>query len=219
MTSIVQALTAVMDDVGAVRKSERNQQQGFSFRGIDAVVSAVSPALRAHGVVVTPEVRSYEYGTVEVGQKRTPMGHARVVVAYTFHGPDGDTVTAVTAAESMDSGDKATAKAMSVAFRTALLQALALPTDEPDPDSTSYERSPQPATDMAWLDDISRRIGEALSVTVLRGLWSEVNSQVRAGLCTEGDAAQLKQTITAAQAAIPAPDPAPTAEPEQQEIA
>ena len=42
----------------------------------------------------------------------------------------------------MDGGDKATAKAMSVAFRIALLQALALPTSEPDPDSTSYERSP-----------------------------------------------------------------------------
>jgi hypothetical protein len=37
-------------------------------------------------------------------------------------------------------GDKAAPKAMSVAFRTALLQALALPTDEPDPDSQSFER-------------------------------------------------------------------------------
>jgi hypothetical protein len=31
---------------------------------------------------------------------------------------------------------------MSVAFRIALLQALALPTSEPDPDASSYERSP-----------------------------------------------------------------------------
>jgi hypothetical protein len=45
----------------------------------------------------------------------------------------------------MDSGDKATAKAMSVAMRTALLQALCLPTDEPDPDATSYERAPRAA--------------------------------------------------------------------------
>lgn len=216
MTTVVQALTAVMEDVGAVRKSERNQQQGFSFRGIDAVVSAVSPALRAHGVVVTPEVRSYEYGTVEVGQKRTPMGHARVVVAYTFHGPQGDSITAVTAAESMDSGDKATAKAMSVAFRTALLQALALPTDEPDPDATSYERSPQPETDEQWLAGITRRIGEALSVSELRGLWSEVGSQVRAGKCTPQDATELTETIKAAQAALPAPEAAPA---EQQELA
>jgi len=47
-------------------------------------------------------------------------------------------------AESMDSGDKATAKAMSVAFRTALLQTLCLPTDESDPDADSYVRSAAP---------------------------------------------------------------------------
>ena len=55
-------------------------------------------------------------------------------------GVDGSTLTATVAAEAWDTGDKATPKAMSVAFRTALLQALALPTDEPDPDSHTYVR-------------------------------------------------------------------------------
>jgi hypothetical protein len=41
----------------------------------------------------------------------------------------------------MDSGDKAAAKAHSIALRTFLLQVLALPTDEPDPDSFTYEAS------------------------------------------------------------------------------
>jgi hypothetical protein len=41
----------------------------------------------------------------------------------------------------MDSGDKATAKAMSVAFRTALLQVFFLPTDEKDPDEDSFVRA------------------------------------------------------------------------------
>ena len=41
---------------------------------------------------------------------------------------------------------------MSVAFRTALLQALALPTDEPDPDSQVYERdnARQAAPEVGW---------------------------------------------------------------------
>lgn len=74
----------------------------------------------------------------------------------------------------MDSGDKATAKAMSVAFRTALLQALCLPTDEIDPDAESYERSSaedvlapaavlmkiQQATDMNSLAEIGQYITE-----------------------------------------------------------
>lgn len=139
--TVLQALNAVMGEVGAVRKGDRNTVQNFSFRGIDAVVNAVSPALRKHGVVVVPELLTIERSTVEVGQKRSLMGHVAVTVAYTFHGPEGDSVRSVVAAESFDSGDKATPKAMSVAFRTALLQTLALPTDEPDPDSHSYERS------------------------------------------------------------------------------
>ncbi len=145
MTGIVQALASIMDSVGAVRKADRNSSQNFNFRGIDAVVNAVSPALRHYGVVVTPELQSVEYGTVEIGKNRTAMGHVRVVVKYTFTAEDGSSLTATVPGEAMDSGDKATAKAMSVAFRTALLQALALPTDEPDPDSHSYERAPAQA--------------------------------------------------------------------------
>lgn len=138
-------LAQVMDEVGAVRKTERNTNQQFNFRGIDAVVNAVSPALRKHGVVVVPSLHSIDYQTVEVGQNRTRMGHVRVQVSYTFAAADGSQVAAFVAAEAMDSGDKATAKAMSVAFRTALLQTLCLPTDETDPDAQSYERSPAQA--------------------------------------------------------------------------
>lgn len=145
--TIVTLLSKVMEDVGAVRKADRNTVQNFSFRGIDAVVNACSPALRKHGVVVVPELLTIERTTVEVGQKRSLMGHVAVTVAYTFHGPAGDSIRAVVAAESMDSGDKATPKAMSVAYRTALLQTLSLPTDEPDPDSHSYERSAAPTAE------------------------------------------------------------------------
>lgn len=141
MPTVTQALNAVMTDVGAVAKLDRNEQQSFSFRGIDATVNAVSPALRTHGVVVVPEVVEHTVGTVEVGQNRRPMTHVMVKVRYAFYGPDGDSIAAVTLGEAFDSGDKATPKAMSVAFRTALLQSLALPTDEPDPDSQAYERT------------------------------------------------------------------------------
>lgn len=142
---IIELLNQIMSEVGGVGKSERNQHQNFNFRGIDTVTNAVSPALRKHGVIVTPSVIESHYSTVEVGAKRTLQGHARLVVAYTFYAPDGSNVKAIVAAEAMDSGDKATAKAMSVAFRIALLQALCLPTDEPDPDHDSYVRSPQKA--------------------------------------------------------------------------
>jgi hypothetical protein len=138
---IVKLLSKVMEDVGAVRKTERNTHQSFNFRGIDNVVNAVSPALRKHGVVVVPHVNSSEAETVEIGQNRTRMGYVRVNVTYTFYAHDGSNIATTVVAESMDSGDKATAKAMSVAFRTALLQTLCLPTDETDPDADTYVRS------------------------------------------------------------------------------
>jgi len=139
--TIQQSLALVMEDVQAVAKKDRNNAQGFSFRGIDAVVNAVAPALRKHKVVVVPVVLEHQYGTVEIGKNRTPMSHVILKVSYKFIGIAGDAIEAVVVSEAMDSGDKAMSKAMSVAFRTALLQALALPTDEPDPDSVSYERS------------------------------------------------------------------------------
>jgi hypothetical protein len=142
MSEIFKALNEVMKDVGAVRKNERNTHQNFNFRGIDSVINAVSPAFRKHGIFCTPSVISSEYESVQVGQNRTVMGHARVMVCYTFHATDGSSVSATVSAESMDSGDKATAKAMSVAYRTALLQTLCLPTDDADPDADTYERSP-----------------------------------------------------------------------------
>lgn len=141
MADIYQLLNEVMKEVGAVHKRERNTHQNFSFRGIDTVTNAVSPAFRKHGVVAFPQMISNEYETVTIGERRTQMGYARLVVRYVFAAPDGSSIEVIVPAEAMDSGDKATAKAMSVAYRTALLQTLCLPTDESDPDADTYERT------------------------------------------------------------------------------
>ena len=133
------ALSAVMGEVQAVGKNDHNNQQGFSFRGIDAVVNAVGPALRRHGVLVLPRVVESTYGDFTTS-RGTVMHTATLHVEFTFVGPDGSTLTCSAMGESADAGDKATAKAHSVAFRTALLQALCIPTHEPDPDAQSYER-------------------------------------------------------------------------------
>lgn len=159
--TVYEALAAVMDDVQAVKKKDKNEAQRFMFRGIDAVVNAVGPALRKHGVTVSPKVDLYEYGTVTTAGGK-PMGHVRVLVTYTFHGPAGDALPAQAAGEAFDAGDKATPKAMSVAFRTALLQSLALPTDEPDPDTQTYERAapepPRPSAEAQALADLAPRM-------------------------------------------------------------
>lgn len=146
--TVVQALSLVMADIGAVAKSGVNQTQKFYFRGVDAVVNAASPAFRRRGVVVVPELLEKSRTSSQTKSGST-LNVVEVTVKYTFHGPAGDTVSAVVAAEAFDSGDKATAKAMSVAFRTALLQTLALPTDEADPDEDNYDHVVQTAAPAA----------------------------------------------------------------------
>lgn len=143
LPTIQAALAAVMNDVQVVAKKDRNEHHKFLFRGIDAVINAVGPALRTHNVIVMPHVEDFNYTTTATSNGK-PTGHVTVKVRYRFTGPAGDFMDSVVVGESMDLGDKATPKAMSVAFRTALLQALALPTDEVDPDAHSYERSTPP---------------------------------------------------------------------------
>ena len=146
--TVVQALSLVMADIGAVAKSGVNQTQKFYFRGVDAVVNAASPAFRRRGVVVVPELLEKSRTSSQTKSGST-LNVVEVTVKYTFHGPAGDSVCAVVAAEAFDSGDKATAKAMSVAFRTCLLQALTLPTDEADPDADVYDATVQTAATTA----------------------------------------------------------------------
>lgn len=144
MSGIYAALAAVMADVDHVAKRDVNQHQRFHFRGIDAVVNAVGPILRKHKVIVVPHVQDVHYEPVSTSTGK-PATACRVLADYAFYAEDGTSITARVAAESWDNGDKAAPKAMSVAFRTALLQALALPTDEADPDSQTYERDHGPA--------------------------------------------------------------------------
>src|SRR6266498_3742602 len=92
-----------MNEVTAVAKGD-SSGQGYSFRGIDAVLTAVAPALRRHGEVVVPVVEGVEYATVEIGQRRTPMIQCRATVTYQWYGPAGDHVESRVVAEAMDSG-------------------------------------------------------------------------------------------------------------------
>lgn len=145
-----QLLAKISGEVGAVAKDQ--QMSGgsggprYNFRGIDAVVNACHARFVAHEVAVIPSVQSIEYADILIGNQKKPGVSVRVVTSYTFVGPDGDTLTATVAGEGQDQADKGTAKAQSVAMRVALLQALMLPTDEPDPDSMwePQESAPPP---------------------------------------------------------------------------
>ena len=155
MTTVHEAWSLVMGDVQGLRKGDLNRVQGFAFRGVDATMNAVGPALRRHGVSVVPAsvsvVEIERYQTAKGGQ----MQGVTVAVEYAVHGPGGDSFPGAALGAAADSGDKAIPKAMSVAFRTFLLQSLCIPTDEPDPDAESHERAAPPV--LSAMDVIAQR--------------------------------------------------------------
>ena len=141
--SVVQALAAASEDVRSVRKDSKNEAQRFNFRGIDAVMNACGPAFRKHGIICIPQTEDVVFEPMQLASGKTAT---RVVVKirYVFYGPEGDSLAAVVYGESFDMGDKALAKAYSVAYRTCLLQTLTIPTDDPDPDAEVFETAPKP---------------------------------------------------------------------------
>jgi hypothetical protein len=180
--SVTEAICNVMRDVRAVGKAEKHGQ-GWSFRGVDAVVNAIGPACRQRGLVILPEVLDHKVEALTGGQGKT-VRSVTVVVRYTLVGPAGDSVGIVSVGEAMDHGDKATAKAMSVAWRTALIQAFLLPTDEPDPDHDVYEVQAvefDPTDPTTWPESLSASAAKKAVLAAVGGdkdeakaLWSQV---------------------------------------------
>ena len=100
------------------------------------------PALRKHHVTVVPVAVDRQMRDTQTTSGKATR-ECLVMVTYRVTGPAGDYFDGVAPGEALDSGDKSCTKAMSVAYRTFLLQALTVPTDEPDPDLSTHERAPQ----------------------------------------------------------------------------
>ena len=143
--SVVAALSAVMADVQAIRKGQKNTapNANYMFRGIDAVMNAVGPALRTHGVVIVPECVESHYRDVQTSTGK-PSREATVTVTYRAYGPAGDSIVMQSAGEAMDSGDKATNKAMSIAYKYAAFLAFCIPVEgmAADADETVHSVKP-----------------------------------------------------------------------------
>lgn len=153
--NIYETISAVMDEIGAIGKNKRNDQQGFMYRGVDDVMNALNPAFIKHKLFMVPEV-------IEQSRERRTTGkggeliYSVCKVCYTFFAEDGSSVQAVVIGEGMDSGDKASNKAMAVAFKYACFQVFCIPTEEMtkadavpvDPDGEVHEPSrPEPASE------------------------------------------------------------------------
>lgn len=140
-----QAWAAVMAEVLEIRKNDRFSGGGtnYQYRGVDAVINSVGPALRKHRVMILPVHIDTNYRDVSVGRNGTPMRECTVTVTYEIRGTTSEVWLVMGAGESLDTGDKGTTKACTVAYRNLLLTALSVPVDNPrlDADAQEYRRA------------------------------------------------------------------------------
>lgn len=139
--NIYEAIADIMQNGCAIGKNKTNPQQGYKFRGIDDVMNTFQPLMAARGVFVVPEVLESERE-----ERQTARGASLIYsvlkIRYTFYASDGSSVSAVVIGEGMDSGDKASNKAMAVAMKYAMFQVFCIPTEElRDPDAETPEPS------------------------------------------------------------------------------
>jgi hypothetical protein len=127
-----------------IGKDRKNQAQGYNFRGIDDVYNALSPLLAKHGLCILPRIvsRSCEE---RVNGKGTALFYVTVEAEFDLvSSEDASKHTIRTFGEAMDSGDKATNKAMSAAYKYACMQAFAIPTEgDNDADAHTPEVAPR----------------------------------------------------------------------------
>ena len=142
MSMIYTQICAVMNDISAVGKTQKNKNQGYSFRGIDQVYNELHSVLARHQVFTVPEVleeRSYE----KTSASGSVLFYRILRIKYTFYAEDGSNVSAVVIGEGMDSGDKASNKAMAVGHKYALMQVFCIPTeDHKDPEHDDHSIIP-----------------------------------------------------------------------------
>lgn len=144
---IFELIPEAMRRVGAIGKDSTNKQQGFKYRGIDAVYNALNPVMSELGLFIVPEILDHRREERETEKQingqtvKSLLKYSILTIRYTMYAPDGSNVSCVVVGEGMDSGDKASNKAMSIGLKYACFQLFMIPTEETavDPDAETYE--------------------------------------------------------------------------------
>jgi hypothetical protein len=147
----------------------------FKFRGIDDVYNTISGLLAETGLCILPRLI-----TRETSERKKPDGKMLYFVAVEVEydlvsAHDSSKHTIRVPGEAMDSGDKATNKAMSAAYKYACLQTFCIPTEgDNDADASSHEVAakdalfPNPDVRSAFTANCIDAIAKSENITDLR---------------------------------------------------
>ena len=182
---IFSTINSVMSELGAITKNKRNQQQGFSYRGVDDVMNALNPLMVKNKLFCVPKVLKNEREERQTSRGSNLL-YSIVTMEYTLYAEDGSSVSAVVIGEGMDSGDKASNKAMAIAYKYAMFQIFSIPTEETAPDAdkdTPEETAPKQKQPLKC-----ERCGKAISGKQINGKWVDAGAvaattQKKTGKC------------------------------------
>lgn len=179
---IYKAMQGVMKDVceTGIGKNSKNKDQGYNFRGIEDAMNALAPLLVKHGIVCVPK-----HGKPERFDRMTKSGGTLSFVTTSsdfdlIHVDDGSSVTVTTNGEGMDSSDKATNKAMSMAFKYALFQTFVVPTMavEADWNDGGMTEAEAVAERERWIADETNRLKcSVATIETLKQAWQGIKSR------------------------------------------
>jgi len=198
MVTVFVAWARVMRDVQGVGKKGLYNAPGtrYNFRGIDAMINAFGPACRRHGVIVVPHRVEPSHAPARTATDK-PTRETTTVVHWRVYGPDGTHFEGASEGESLDSSDKGSAKAQSVALRAFLIAAGLVPTDEKDPDASHIERGERPLPKPT--EYVEEVCDPRTSPGRLKQIWAECHRHGLLGAMVTnetGDEEQLSHLIT-----------------------
>lgn len=170
---VYKAISAVAREMAeqGISKDRENRQQGFSFRGIDQVYNALAPMLAKHGLVILPRITE-RIVTERTTQKGGVLFYVVVKAEFDFVATeDGSKHTVTTYGEAMDSGDKATNKAMSIAYKYAAFQAFCIPTEQTAIDADAEVHQVAARSPDEILADFTSQAAECATIDDLKGIY------------------------------------------------
>lgn len=140
---VYEAIKQVMDLLSkeGLGKNQKNESQGYKFRGIDSVLNTLSSKLCEVGLLVLPSYSGHVVAEAGTTKNGSPIYRAIVDGDFTFLSvKDGSAHSVKFTGEAFDSADKATNKAMSAAYKYAAIQCFCIPTEgDNDADASHLE--------------------------------------------------------------------------------
>lgn len=125
-----------------IPKDRMNLQEQYQYRSIDDVTSRLAPLLAKYGLCALPRVLRRDSDQC-FSCDGYVLNHVRLLVAYDLiSARDASRHSVRVWGEALDAGDKGTAKALSSAYKGAMLQLFCIPVATEDADAISYKLKP-----------------------------------------------------------------------------